>query len=112
MSELEEFLAHTLQRHAQATTGVRNGDATALIEMLSTRDLVTLFPASQPAQQGWARPAGHGKADSCWNLLHGKLPGTSVAGSDQRPHLARGGDDDAGPARPLGRGPAVAPHGC
>ena len=54
MSELEEFLAHTLQRHALATTGVRNGDATALIEMLSTRDPVTLFPASQPAQQGWA----------------------------------------------------------
>jgi ketosteroid isomerase-like protein len=54
MSELDEFLAHTLQRHALATTGVRNGDATALIEMLSTRDPVTLFPASQPAQRGWA----------------------------------------------------------
>jgi ketosteroid isomerase-like protein len=54
MSDLEDFLAHTLQRHAQATTGVRNGDATALIEMLSTRDPVTLFPAAQPAKRGWA----------------------------------------------------------
>jgi ketosteroid isomerase-like protein len=54
MSELEDFLAHTLQRHAQATTGVRNGDATSLIEMLSTRDPVTLFPAAQPAKRGWA----------------------------------------------------------
>jgi hypothetical protein len=49
MSELEDFLAHTLQRHAQATTRVRNGDATSRIETLSTRDPVTLFPASQPA---------------------------------------------------------------
>jgi ketosteroid isomerase-like protein len=54
MSELEEFLVHILQRHAQATTGVRNGDATSLIQMLSTRDPVTLFPAAQPAQRGWA----------------------------------------------------------
>jgi hypothetical protein len=52
MSDLEDFLAHTLQRHAQATTGVRNGDATALIEMLSTRGPVTLFPAAQPAKRG------------------------------------------------------------
>jgi ketosteroid isomerase-like protein len=54
MSELEEFLALTLQRHALATTGVRNGDATSLIEMLSMREPVTLFPASQPPQRGWA----------------------------------------------------------
>jgi ketosteroid isomerase-like protein len=54
MSDLEDFLAHTLQRHAQATTGVRNGDATLLIEMLSTRAPVTLFPAAQPAKRGWA----------------------------------------------------------
>jgi len=54
MSDLEDFLAHTLQRHALATTGVRNGDATALIEMLSTGDPVTLFPAAQPAKRGWA----------------------------------------------------------
>jgi ketosteroid isomerase-like protein len=54
MSELEEFLAHTLQRHALATTGVRNGDATSLIEMVSMREPVTLFPASQPAQRGRA----------------------------------------------------------
>jgi ketosteroid isomerase-like protein len=53
MSDLEDFLAHTLQRHAQATTGVRNGDPTQLIEMLSTRDPVTLFPAAQPAKRGW-----------------------------------------------------------
>jgi hypothetical protein len=46
ISDLEDFLAHTLQRHALATTGVRNGDARLLIEMLSTRDPVTLFPAA------------------------------------------------------------------
>jgi hypothetical protein len=33
VSDLEEFLAHTLQRHASATTAVRSGDATSLIEM-------------------------------------------------------------------------------
>ena len=54
MSDLEEFLAHTLQRHALATTGVRNGDATSLIEMLSMREPVTLFPAAQPAKRGRA----------------------------------------------------------
>jgi ketosteroid isomerase-like protein len=54
MSDLEEFLAHTLQRHALARTGVRNGDAILLIEMLSTRDPVTLFPAAQPPKRGWA----------------------------------------------------------
>ena len=54
MSDLEDFLAQTLQRHALATTGVRNGDATPLIEMLSTREPVTLFPAAQPAKRGWA----------------------------------------------------------
>jgi ketosteroid isomerase-like protein len=53
MSDLEDFLAQTLQRHALATTGVRNGDATALIEVLSTRDPVTLFPAAQSAKRGW-----------------------------------------------------------
>jgi ketosteroid isomerase-like protein len=42
-----------LERHAEATTGVRNGDATSLIEMLSTRDPVTLFPAAQPSRRGW-----------------------------------------------------------
>ena len=53
MSDIEDFSAHALQRHALATTGVRNGDATSLIEMLSTRDPVTLFPAAQPAKRGW-----------------------------------------------------------
>jgi ketosteroid isomerase-like protein len=33
---------------------VRNGDATSLIEMLSMREPLTLFPASQPPQRGWA----------------------------------------------------------
>jgi ketosteroid isomerase-like protein len=55
MSDLEDFLAHTLRRHALATTGVRNGDPTLLIEMLSTRDPVTLFPAAQPPKRGWAQ---------------------------------------------------------
>jgi ketosteroid isomerase-like protein len=54
MSDIEDFPAHALQRHALATTGVRNGDATLLIEMLSTRDPVTLFPAAQPAKRGSA----------------------------------------------------------
>jgi hypothetical protein len=63
MSDLEDFLAHTLQRHALATTGVRNGDATALIEMLSTRDPVTLFPAAQPAKRCWTEVSQeHGSA--------------------------------------------------
>ena len=53
MSELEDFLKQTVERHASAVTGVRTGDPTSLIEMLSTRDPVTLFPAAQPAKQGW-----------------------------------------------------------
>ena len=41
--------------------------------------------------------------------MHGKLSGTWDTDFDQGPHLARGVDDGAGPARPLGRGPTVAP---
>ncbi len=54
MSELDQFLAHTVERHSNATTGVRTGDPTSFIEQLSTHDPVTLFPASQPGQAGWA----------------------------------------------------------
>ena len=54
MSDLEDFLAQTVEQHAMATTGVRNGDATSLIAMLSTRDPVTLFPGTQPSQSGRA----------------------------------------------------------
>jgi ketosteroid isomerase-like protein len=54
MNDLEAFLADTVRQHATATTGVRNGDATSLIAMLSTHDPVTLFPASQPSKLGWA----------------------------------------------------------
>jgi ketosteroid isomerase-like protein len=54
MSELDDFLSQAIPRHRQATTGVRNGDATSFVEHLSHRDPVTLFPASQPAQTGWA----------------------------------------------------------
>ena len=54
MNDLEAFLADTVRRHETATTAVRNGDATALIGMLSNHDPVTLFPASQPSKLGWA----------------------------------------------------------
>src|SRR3954451_22354345 len=53
MTELDDFLAQTLERHVAATTGVRNGDPAAFLDQLSTRDPVTLFPASQPPQVGW-----------------------------------------------------------
>jgi len=36
------------------STGVRNGDPTSFVEQLSTHEPVTLFPASQPSQVGWA----------------------------------------------------------
>ena len=54
MTDVDDFLAETLERHRETTTAVRNADATALIEMLSTRDPVTLFPAAQPSQTGTA----------------------------------------------------------
>jgi ketosteroid isomerase-like protein len=54
MSELDDFVSQTVARHSHATTGVRNGDATSFVEELSTHDPVTLFPASQPSQTGWA----------------------------------------------------------
>jgi ketosteroid isomerase-like protein len=54
MSELDDFIRRTVQRHSEATTGVRNGDTTAFIDQLSTRDPVTLFPASQADQMGWS----------------------------------------------------------
>jgi ketosteroid isomerase-like protein len=54
MSELDDFVSETVPQHSHATTGVRNGDATSFIEQLSTHDPVTLFPASQPSQMGWA----------------------------------------------------------
>lgn len=54
MSELEDFVSEMVALHSQATTGVRNGDPTSFVEQLSTSDPVTLFPASQPSQKGWA----------------------------------------------------------
>ena len=54
MSELDDFVSRMVERHSHATTGVRNGDPTAFVEQLSTHDPVTLFPASQPSQVGWA----------------------------------------------------------
>jgi hypothetical protein len=39
------------EKHASATTGVRNGDASSLIAMLSKRDPVTLF--QRRAAQEW-----------------------------------------------------------
>jgi ketosteroid isomerase-like protein len=54
MSELENFVSQTVARHSYAATGVRNGDPNAFVEQLSTQDPVTLFPASQPSQMGWA----------------------------------------------------------
>jgi hypothetical protein len=54
ITDLDDSLAETLERHREATTAVRNGDATPLIEMLSTRDPLTLFPAAQPSKTGMA----------------------------------------------------------
>jgi ketosteroid isomerase-like protein len=54
VSELDDFVSQTVTRHSHAATGVRNGDATSFVEELSTHDPVTLFPASQPNQTGWA----------------------------------------------------------
>jgi ketosteroid isomerase-like protein len=54
MSELDDFVSHAVARQSHATTGVRNGDPTPFVEQLSTHDPVTLFPASQPSQIGWA----------------------------------------------------------
>jgi ketosteroid isomerase-like protein len=54
MSELDDFVSRTVARHSLATTLVRNGDPTSFVEQLSTHDPVTLFPASQPSQIGWA----------------------------------------------------------
>ena len=54
VSELDDFVSQTVERHSGATTGVRNGDPSSFIEQLSTHDPVTLFPASQPSQIGWA----------------------------------------------------------
>jgi ketosteroid isomerase-like protein len=54
ITDLDDSLAETLERHREATTAVRNGDATLLIEMLSTRDPLTLFPAAQPSKTGMA----------------------------------------------------------
>src|SRR3954453_12111028 len=53
MTELDDFLAQTLDRHVAAAAGVRRGDPAAFVDQLSTRDPVTLFPASQRAQVGW-----------------------------------------------------------
>jgi ketosteroid isomerase-like protein len=53
MTEVDDSLAQTIERHAAATTGVRNGDPAPFLAQLSRRDPVTLFPASQPAQVGW-----------------------------------------------------------
>ncbi|MDX6324818.1 MAG: hypothetical protein QOK15_1172 [Nocardioidaceae bacterium] len=54
MTELDDFLAQTVDRHVAATTGVRNGDPAAFLDQLSTHDLLTLFPASQAPQVGRA----------------------------------------------------------
>jgi ketosteroid isomerase-like protein len=54
VNDLDAFVADTVRHHAAATTAVRHGDASSLIEMLSKRDPVTLFPASQPSKLGWA----------------------------------------------------------
>ncbi|MGH3375811.1 MAG: hypothetical protein ACRDP6_13830 [Actinoallomurus sp.] len=54
MSELDDFVSQTVERHSRATTGVRNGDPVSFVEQLSTQDPVTLFPASQASQVGWS----------------------------------------------------------
>jgi ketosteroid isomerase-like protein len=54
VTDLDDFVSQMVERHSHATTGVRNGDPTAFVEQLSTHNPVTLFPASQPGQLGWA----------------------------------------------------------
>jgi ketosteroid isomerase-like protein len=54
MNGIDEFLAQMIERHCRATTAVRNGDPTPFIEQVSKHDPVTLFPASQPSQTGYA----------------------------------------------------------
>lgn len=53
VNDFDAFVADTVRDHAAATTAVRNGDASSLIEMLSKHDPVTLFPPSQPSMLGW-----------------------------------------------------------
>jgi ketosteroid isomerase-like protein len=54
MSGHDEFVAQMIEKHCSATTAVRNGDPTLFVQLLSTNDPVTLFPASQPSRTGWA----------------------------------------------------------
>jgi ketosteroid isomerase-like protein len=53
MSELDDFLAKTLPRHAEAVDAAHNGDASPFVEMWSTRDPVTLLGAAGPSHSGW-----------------------------------------------------------
>jgi ketosteroid isomerase-like protein len=46
MSELDNFLTSTIQRHIAADTALHNGDATLRKAMWSTQDPVTLFGAA------------------------------------------------------------------
>jgi ketosteroid isomerase-like protein len=53
VSDLDDFLAQTVERHSTAVTAVRNGDAARMAEMLSAQDPVTLFPAAKPTKSGF-----------------------------------------------------------
>jgi hypothetical protein len=60
MNDLDAFVAETVPQHTAATTAVRHGDASALIEMLSPHDPVRPFLASQPIKYG---PVTHRHGD-------------------------------------------------
>ena len=53
MSELDDFIARILPRLLEAGDAAHNGDPTRFLEMWSTNDPVSLFPAFSPGQSGW-----------------------------------------------------------
>jgi hypothetical protein len=57
-----------VERHRVATTAVRNGDATPLVEMVSSLEPATLFPAAQPSKRGRAQVCRRENGE--WKLAH------------------------------------------
>lgn len=52
MSELDDFLARIVPRLVEAGDAAHNGDATRFLQMWSTKEPVTLFPAVAAGQSG------------------------------------------------------------
>jgi ketosteroid isomerase-like protein len=53
VNELDDFLAPTLARQAEAERAIHDGDPEPRMRMWSREDPVTLFGASAPATSGW-----------------------------------------------------------